>query len=669
MNLQVAQKLADEVRRRGGDEAAIESVFTAYVQQRSDECPLALMHFFGTFRAQCSPAEQKKHGVYFTPPGLAAYVTRCARSLAAQCGSGAPVWLDPACGAGVFLHTARQQLAGSTPAPAAVTGIELLAGSAAVARCLLNDHAASDINVSVLNANALLEPAETLAPLLLQGGPLVVTGNPPYSSRSAQHDHPAVAAMLAEYRQGVDQRKVNLTDDFIQFIRWSQLWIERAGSGVLAMVTSSTYLDGLTHHAMRRSLLGTFDQIYVLNLHGNVLRRETAAPASEGCRDENIFGVRSGIAAGLFVRKDAARRTACTPTVMHASLRGSKQQKLAALASLNLEDTPWQAAAPQPPAYTFTPQQPSSSEYDNWLPLNEVFAHYISGVQTKNDALLTAISRQELTQRLAAQFDDFDPAHIRPYLMAPFDVRFVYYDRRRIGRPRWPVAQHLLAGGGGLLFMRQSRGEAEYNHFLATPHLASDRAFYSAHGAPYMAPLMLHEEAGMAPNATPALLAMLARRPATQPLAGNPLLMWRQFVCWMYAIFHSRKFRRRYHAQLSAGFPRTPLPTSAEQFGVFVNHGAALWRLHIAAQQAPPAEEAAEAALQIELHELWSQIQGDAWEHRTGGYPVLPRWIKQREGRLVTQPVMARVRTIAAALEETTRIQQEIDAGMAPFVS
>jgi len=684
MNKQAARQLAAEVKRQGGGEEAVGSVFAGFINRHPAAPRLQLMQFFETFRGECDRNQRKKLGVYFTPPELAAYVTRCAMSLVQQCGAGPPVWLDPACGSGVFLHTVSEQLAAANRAArqhtaANVLGIELLPATAATARLLTQHH-----GVNVLNLNPLLQPHEELQPLLINGGPLVVIGNPPYSSRSAHSKHPAVVKMLAPYRAGVDHRKVNLSDDFIQFIRWSQLWIERAGSGVLAMVTSSTYLDGLTQKAMRKSLLNTFDQMHVLDLGGSILRQQTSPPAPGQPRDENVFGVRSGIAVGLFVKHQKRATARTDPQLMLAQLTGTRAAKLQKLQTLKLHETPWQPIQPQPPAFAFTQQPQASSQYNSWLPLDQIFAQYISGVQTKNDALLVAMSRDELISRLQPQFSDFDPRHIHPYITAPFDTRFVYYDRARIGRPRWRVARHLLAGGGGMLFMRQNRGETEYNHFLATPHLASDRAFYSAHGAPYMAPLMLHTANGLQPNATAELMQTLAACNAVAHLAGQPLLMWRQFVCWMYAVFHSQSFRQRFHLQLSEGFPRTPLPHDQQQFTDVSRLGAQLWRLHIAAQQPPPADTPPgvsstpdcagycaddRAGQPPSLSEASSCISSTAMQCRVGGYAVLPRWIKQREATPVTTAMLTRLRAIAATLEETVRIQQEIAPYIGPFVS
>ncbi|MBX5451969.1 MAG: hypothetical protein IRZ24_18045, partial [Thermogemmatispora sp.] len=138
------------------------------------------------------------------------------------------------------------------------------------------------------------EPARTGLPVLI--------GNPPYGNFGRPTRYPWLRLLLQDYKRDLGERKLNLDDDFIKFIRCGQWYIEQAGRGLLAFITSHTYLDGLTHRRMRESLLASFDEIYLLDLHGNSQRatsRELTGP------DENVFPIRQGVAIGLFVRRRA----------------------------------------------------------------------------------------------------------------------------------------------------------------------------------------------------------------------------------------------------------------------------------------------------------------------------------------------------------------------------
>ena len=84
---------------------------------------------------------------------------------------------------------------------------------------------------------------------------LVVLGNPPYANFGQQNKNPWILGLLDEYKCGLNEKKLNLNDDFIKFIRWAQWRIEKTGSGIVGYITNNVYLDGLTHRRMRESLL------------------------------------------------------------------------------------------------------------------------------------------------------------------------------------------------------------------------------------------------------------------------------------------------------------------------------------------------------------------------------------------------------------------------------
>jgi predicted helicase len=59
-----------------------------------------------------------------------------------------------------------------------------------------------------------------------------------------------------------------LQDDYVKFLRFAQWKIDQAGCGVVGMITNHGYLDNLTFRGMRKCLMRTFDEIYILDLHG-----------------------------------------------------------------------------------------------------------------------------------------------------------------------------------------------------------------------------------------------------------------------------------------------------------------------------------------------------------------------------------------------------------------
>lgn len=90
-----------------------------------------------------------------------------------------------------------------------------------------------------------------------------------------------------------------LQDDYVKFIRFGQWRISQTGFGILAFVTNHGYIDNPTFRGMRQSLEQTFDEIYIMDLHGNSKKKEQSL---DGSKDENIFDIQQGVAVCILVK-------------------------------------------------------------------------------------------------------------------------------------------------------------------------------------------------------------------------------------------------------------------------------------------------------------------------------------------------------------------------------
>ncbi len=144
-----------------------------------------------------------------------------------------------------------------------------------------------------------------------------------------------------------------LNDDYVKFLRFAQWRIEKTGHGILAFITNHGYLDNPTFRGMRQSLMQTFDDIAILDLHGNSKKKERSP---DGTKDENVFDIQQGVAIGIFVkRKGSSNRP---KTVRHAHLYGPRDGqsgKYAWLAEHGVDNTEWTTVTPQAPFYFFAP--------------------------------------------------------------------------------------------------------------------------------------------------------------------------------------------------------------------------------------------------------------------------------------------------------------------------
>jgi hypothetical protein len=132
---------------------------------------------------------------------------------------------------------------------------------------------------------------------------MVVLGNPPYSGHSA-NKNPWIEKLVRDYYfvdgQALGEHNPKwLQDDYVKFIRFGQWRIGRTGHRILAYISNHGYLDNPTFRGMRQHLMNSFDELYLLDLHGNAKKKEKAP---DGGKDENVFDIQQGVAIGIFVK-------------------------------------------------------------------------------------------------------------------------------------------------------------------------------------------------------------------------------------------------------------------------------------------------------------------------------------------------------------------------------
>ncbi|MCX7924431.1 MAG: N-6 DNA methylase, partial [Fimbriimonadales bacterium] len=474
---------------------------------------------------------------------------------------------------------------------------------------------------------------------------LVVIGNPPYSGHSANQVEWLEALLRRDYYPKDARKEQNpkmLLDDYVKFIRWAQWRLEQTGQGILAFITNHSYLDNPTFRQMRRALMDAFDALYILDLHGNIRRKETAP---DGSKDENVFDIQQGVAILLAVKRasnadrlqsdadrfesdadrlqsDADRfdaagvRGACA--VYHAELWGRRAQKYAFLKAHDVSNTPWRALAPQPPLYLFVPYDATlQAEYEQGWLLTDIFRVHSTGVKTHRDHFVIDFDRATLERRIR-EFRDLSipdatlrqryhlsdtrdwkltpnrqrlasdthwQAYFQPILYRPFDVRWIYYTPMVVELPREEVMGHMLREANvALITTRQTK--EEFGAFV-TDKICRHKAI-SVFDIGYLFPLYLyHEEVGadgvVRVVRESNLRAEFVRALETRLVgAGSePAPTPESILAYIYAVLHAPRYRARYAEFLRRDFPRIPLPQSAEQFYALAALGQELIDYHL----------------------------------------------------------------------------------------
>ena len=473
----------------------------------------------------------------------------------------------------------------------------------------------------------------------------VVIGNPPYSGVSSNMgpwivgllkgrllDGTATASYYHVDGEPLGERKVWLQDDYVKFIRLSQWLLDGTGVGVHGYISNHGYLDNPTFRGMRWSLMQSFRRIRVLDLHGNLKKKE--APPGGG-RDVNVFDIQQGVAIGLFTKAAAASRCVC-----HTDLWGEREQKYRWLWEHGSADTEWVRLEPGPPFHLFEPFDDAGTEYyDKWPSVRDIFPINSVGIVTARDALTVQWSAEEIwrvvsdvaggdteevrhkyglgkdTQnwKIAWAQEDLRRAgpaknNVVPILYRPFDTRFTYYTGESRGflcRPLAEVMGHMLAGENvGLITTRQqARGNDEWAQVFATSRIAESCAISNiTREINYLFPLYLYPgvgktdgslfsrwskgKDGRTPNLDSGFVEQIAAATELRFVSDGrgdlrKTLGPEDVLAWIYAVFHSPCYRERYEAQLKLDFPRVPLPGSVDLFRRLAEAGHDLLALHL----------------------------------------------------------------------------------------
>lgn len=134
---------------------------------------------------------------------------------------------------------------------------------------------------------------------------MVVIGNPPYnmgqkneSDNAKNRPYPVIDRHINQTYVKDSKATLNnkLYDAYVRFFRWA---IDRlqGRSGIVCYVSNNSFIDQIAFDGMRKHLLKDFNQIYHLDLHGNVRKNPKLSGTTH-----NIFGIQVGVGITIAVR-------------------------------------------------------------------------------------------------------------------------------------------------------------------------------------------------------------------------------------------------------------------------------------------------------------------------------------------------------------------------------
>lgn len=505
----------------------------------------------------------------------------------------------------------------------------------------------------------ICEEAEAAKEVKENAPVMVILGNPPYSGHSVNKGNwiknllrgtDILSSMATESYFEVDGKPLGernskwLNDDYVKFIRFSQWRIEKTGHGILAFITNHGYLDNPTFRGMRESLLKTFDEIYVLDLHGNSKKKEVCP---DGSPDKNVFDIQQGVAIGIFAKYPHQNQN--NAMVYHADLWGKREQyqdkeltggKYFWLSENDLSSTDWEIIDPKADSYLFQPQNIDLlKEYEKYWKVVDFMKINSIGVCTARDKFAIQFTDKEVW-KIVTEFSNLniEDARIQYNLgkdtrdwqiklaqkdlqqsnlsqdkivsisYRPFDSRYTYYTGNSRGfhcMPRSEVMNHLLSGGNlALTTLRRPRNRIVDNFFVS--ETITDKCIISSLDNANIFPLYLYKtqdsldfdpEYKKTRSQRDANLSLEFRQDFCQRLnleyipdgKGNRKnnIAPEDIFSYMYAVFHSPTYRQRYAEFLKIDFPRLPLTSNQTLFFHLCEIGDRLVNLHLMKENAP----------------------------------------------------------------------------------
>ncbi|HED8569878.1 TPA: N-6 DNA methylase [Campylobacter upsaliensis] len=550
---------------------------------------------------------------------------------------------------------------------------------------------------------------------------LVILGNPPYNAKS-KNKGKEILKLLKIYKENLNETNIQpLDDDYIKFMRFAQ-WklleqgqknIFEANSGLMGFITNNSFLDGRIHRKMRESLYKSFDEIYILNLHGS---------DKDAKNDENVFDIKIGVCISLFIKyKNEPSKGA---TIFYASTaqkgifkRAEKYALLEDISQRGLNSIKWEELSPNEPYFWFVPKIFENEEYEDFWALagdkalaksKAVFLNFNSGVETGKDNIAIQPSKSAMEQVLSdfetlskeailkkyklkdldeniisktlAEYKHKDtPARITPIAYRPFDTQYTLYSRKQgfLRRTMYGVMQHFLRGENlGLCFPKICLNFIfDYSMVINT---IVDRTFGGSKtgSETCIAPLYSYDIDGKIPNFTPEFLAYKEKHQILKDKSPEEIL------AFIYANLYNPKYRSKYLEYLKIGFPKVSFEVSVKEFERFERLGSELIKLHLM-QEIPQDEidfiflkESKKPNFKIAKYQekerfvenkiilnedlAISPIGAEIWNYTIGGYQVLKQWLKYRKDYVCTKEELEHLLKICKILKKTIEIQGKL---------
>ncbi|PDW94700.1 DNA methyltransferase [Helicobacter pylori] len=503
----------------------------------------------------------------------------------------------------------------------------------------------------------------------------------------------ALKSLHSKYKLQKEKNPKWLLDDYVKFMRFAQNKIESLEHGLFGFISNNAFLDNPTFRGLRRSLLECYDELYILNLHGNARKKEETP---QGAKDENVFNIMQGVSINLFVKKVQATK----PKIFYYDVYGERAEKYAFLAQNDLNSIEWLELAPRAPFYLLIPQEtPLLEEYEQGFSVQDMFQVGGTGICSKRDHVVFHKDKESLL-KLLKDFSTLEPSELRrkydiedaegwklgraienvkknqheleEYIVLcqyrPFDFYYTYYTGKSksfIAYPRGEVFKHMLPPptnpktpnqtrkNVALNIARQSKMHGEWRYVMAHKELVDINLIASAGsmGVGYNYPLYQFKHPNYTENFTPEFRSFIDKHYSHH---FEPL----EVLGYIYALLYSPNYRKRYEDFLKADYPKILFTNNKDLFRALSLLGIELIGLHVLNKEnlnysfeklkdttigksyykeshdriiKKPLHNEPEKRLYINSSAYFRGVSEEIYNYMIGGYGVLDKYLKSHK--------------------------------------
>lgn len=570
---------------------------------------------------------------------------------------------------------------------------------------------------------------------------MVVMGNPPYNEKSANTGE-WIMNLMDDYKQEPGKSRIQVSrnkktgkvtykntlkganpkginNDYCKFIRLGQNFVEKTNEGVLAYITANTYLDSRLFRGMRYELMKSFDKIYVLNLHGSTMRKESTEEVIDQC----VFDIRQGVAIIILVKQNKSNSQDLAK-VYYKDIYGKRSFKLEYLSSHSLQDVDFTELILDAPLYTFRIIDPQiKAHYDEGFKIDALMPQKVQGFKSDKDLIAIQYQKQDIEHIVEEMRSEKTEQQLREGIgfkdtrdwklegsrqllkvnkrwnmyftqvqYRPFDIRWTYLHKAVVTYPRPLIQSSIFNRKNTVLCLGQQGnviGDDEWSLVYCST-LPTDINVVPRGGI-YLFPMFTYDEMGFClPNFSHEILKAIEQniglhlQDADAEERAEEGFLAVDLIDYIYAVLHSTTYRDTYHDFLQNDFPTIPYPTSADYFFRMAELGKTLRELHqlkgitqkdfittypVAAQKdnnitrIRKFEETSEGVgrVWINKEQYFDGVPTEAWNMIIAGYQPLDKWLKDRKDKHLTGDELLHYQKIVVALDKTIRTQERID--------